>query len=180
MLQGLGIKAGRARVGVGLAAIAVAGATVGCGGDDGEETTTPTVAEGPLLSAKPLERCIKQAGVETGEAGKDAVLADYSDRAVAAGGDSFVVLGPPAQVIVFPEQVDLVEAEDELRAAANRNPMRADGLQADAYGNVLVTYFVPGGADKAVVNGCLGADARAVPGLEAPFVPSGLAPGVTQ
>ena len=164
---------------LGSLAIAVAIAAGGCGGEDEDEPTL-TVAEGEQVSAKTLLNCLRKAGLETGEPGADAVLASYSEEAVSAGGDTFVVVDPISQFIVFPDPVDLEHAEDELRAAANRSGARGIGLQGDAYGNVLIAYFDPNGADKTPVTRCLGATAEPVPGFAVPFQPPGLAPEIVK
>jgi len=158
-----------------LAAVLVlALAAAGCGGDDdGGAETTAGVAEGPTVSGAELRRCLEQAGLTTGPAAADALLADYAAEAE----DSFVIEDPIAQVLVFDGPVDLERAEQRLRRASTRGGGRATGLQGDALGNVLVAYFVQGGADKTEVNGCLEGTPEPVPGFAAPSQPSGLAPG---
>jgi hypothetical protein len=167
----------RARLLLCLAPLALGVVAAGCGGDD-ETEPTPTVAEGEHVPAKTLLRCLQKAGLETGEPGTDAILGAYGEEAVAAGGDTFVVVDPISQIIVFPDPVDLEDAEDELRRVAERSGARALGLQGDAYGNVLMVYFNPNGADKTPVNECLGATAEAVPGFATPFQPTGLTPEI--
>jgi hypothetical protein len=172
------------------AASLLALAAVGCGDDNGETapgtetgattgTATDGAAQGEIVDATELRACLKDAGSDTGPAASDAVVASYAREATEAGGESFVIQEPIAQVIVFPDRVDLAEAEEELLGAAARNGIRANSMQADSYGNVVIVYFASGGADKTAVTDCLGAEADAVPGLELPYVPSDeLAPGV--
>jgi hypothetical protein len=187
----------RGRILVGLAVLALALAGVGCGDDDdggdggtsdggsvstdtgggGDTTSAPT---DEIVDAKTLENCIKQSGASTGEPGSDAALAALSDQAVKAGGDTFVVENPISHVIVFPEPVDLAAVKSELSRVIARAAHRVTGLQADSFGNVLIVYFAPGGAEKTTINDCLGADAEPVPGFSVPFQPTDLAPEVPQ
>ena len=174
----------RTDIGRGVAAaaslLALTLAAVGCGNDDGSgaETSPPTesIASGETVRAEELRSCLESAGVQIGEAAPDAVVASYAEEAVAAGGESFVIEQPISQVIVAPEPVDLAEAEDELRQAADRAGGRATGMQADAYGNVVIVYFTQEAADKSAVNGCLAAPAEPIPGLETPYQPPAPAP----
>jgi hypothetical protein len=158
--------------------IALALGMAACGDGDGGEAT-PTVAEGPILDGKEVERCLAKKGAEVAPPGKDAILRGYSDEAVAEGGYTFIVPAPIIHFIFFADQVDLERAEDEFRDATARAGARATGLQADAYGNALAVYFAPqGGVDKTPVNECLGGEPQAVPGFETPYQPTDLAPEI--
>jgi hypothetical protein len=140
----------------------------GCGG--GDETTT---AGGPHIEAKALEACLNKARVQTGPQQSDSVIAEYAQSAISDGAQSFVIVQPLAQAIVFPENVDLDEAKSQLTAAEQRGGARANGLQADTFGNVLVVYFVPAGADKAAkapVQKCLGGTPEPLAGFEFPYL----------
>jgi hypothetical protein len=153
----------------GLIAIVAALSLSACGG--GSDSTN--TATGPHVDAGTLRSCLTQAGVKTGPVPPDALLYSYGQRAISAGGASFVVTVPASQVIVFPDPVDIDEAKSELGSAEQAGGLRANGLHADTLGNVLVVYFVgTTPATKASIESCLGGKGTPVPGFEVPYHPS--------
>lgn len=179
------------RAGRGWRATAVATTTltlalaIGCGDEDGDqdaETETTATEEVAVpeanVDADELRQCLRRETGAVGSPGKDALLAEFANEAIAEGGASFVTPSPLAQVIVFRDQVDLGEAQSQYERIANTAGLRAVGLQGDAYGNVLITYFEGAPADKAPATKCLGGRAIPVPGFETPLNPPG--PGETE
>jgi hypothetical protein len=149
----------------GLIAIIAAVMVSACGG--GSDTNAAT---GPHVDAGALESCLQKKKVETGPVGTDALLASYGQQATDEGGATFGVTRPLAQVIVFPDPVDIDDAKSELGDAQRAGGLRADGMHADTIGNVLIVYFVATTPEtKAPIDSCLGGTGTPLPGFEVPY-----------
>jgi hypothetical protein len=147
------------------AALAAALAISACGGGSSSDT-----AAGPHVSPAAFNACLNKRGVETGPPGSDAVLASYAQQAVAEGGATFVIVHPPSQVIAFSQNVDLEQAKSALGTAEQQGGLRADGLHAATFGNVLIAYFAatPPAATSAIER-CLGGKATPLSGFSEPY-----------
>jgi len=151
------------------ASLAATIAISACGGG-GNGTTSGQTAAGPHVSASAFESCLNKSGVKTGPPGSDAVLASYAQQAVDQGGATFVIVRPPSQVIAFSQNVDLDQAKSALGTAEQQGGLRADGMRAATFGNVLIAYFAATSTEEtSVIERCLGGKPTPLPGFSEPY-----------
>jgi hypothetical protein len=152
-------------------ALATALALSACGGGgNGTSSSSAQTAAGPHVSPSAFASCLNKSGIKTGPPGSDAVLASYSQQAVDQGGATFVIVRPPSQVIAFSQNVDLDQAKSALGTAEQQGGLRADGLHAATFGNVLIAYFAaPSTEETSAIERCLGGKPTPLPGFSEPY-----------